>query len=245
MIVDGIGQGDGVHTLITGETDIIIDKETDSFIFCGLDGKVIRWPRRNDTRKKTIISNYYCSGLAMDNDSYLYISNNMKHEVRRWRVGDTIGEGELVAGGHGKGNNLNQVDGPSYIYVDRDHSVYISDVYNRRVMKWMKGATEGIIVADDQDRGDSLTPLISPRGVIIDEFGNVYVVDTANHRVMRWSKDGTQVCIVVGGNKDGSLENQLYNPEDLSFDRKGNLYVVDSWNHRVQRFDINSKSTEN
>jgi hypothetical protein len=52
-----------------------------------------------------------------------------------------------VAGGNGEGNNLNQFNHPSYIFVDEDHSVYVSDLMNHRVMKWMEGAEEGIVVA--------------------------------------------------------------------------------------------------
>ena len=74
----------------------------------------------------------------------LYVSDWMKDEVRRWKIGDK--EGTIVAGGNGKGNNLNQLNVPTYIFVDQDYSVYVSDWFsNHRVMKWMKGAKEGIV----------------------------------------------------------------------------------------------------
>ncbi len=43
--------------------------------------------------------------------------------------------GTIVAGGNGPGHNLNQLYYPSYIFVDEDHSVNVSDSYNHRVMK--------------------------------------------------------------------------------------------------------------
>jgi hypothetical protein len=62
----------------------------------------------------------------------------------------------IVSGGNGQGNHCNQLNDPRYIFVDEDHSVYVSDCGNHRVVKWMKGAKEGIIVAGGQGQGDSL-----------------------------------------------------------------------------------------
>ena len=84
-------------------------------------------------------------GLTMDeNGSQSMLFTMDKHEVRRYRVGDT--EGIVVAGGNGKGDRvlINSLL-PYYVFVDRDHSVYVSDVENHRVMKWEEGAKEGIV----------------------------------------------------------------------------------------------------
>jgi len=57
----------------------------------------------------------------MDNEGSLYISDYKKHEVRRWRPGDM----NVVAGGNGQGNRLDQLDSPTYIFVDDDHRIQI------------------------------------------------------------------------------------------------------------------------
>ena len=108
---------------------------------------------------------------------------------------------------------MNQLDGPTYIFVDQNYSIYISDRTNDRVMKWDKDATEGVVVAGGQDEGNALTQLDWPQG----------------------AKRGT---VIAGGNSWGCEANQLRNPVGLSFDRYGNLYVADHMNHRVQRFSI-------
>lgn len=41
----------------------------------------------------------------MDKNGYLYISNRMKDEVTRWKIGES--NGILVAGGNGRGDCLN------------------------------------------------------------------------------------------------------------------------------------------
>ena len=59
------------------------------------------------------------------------------------------------------------------ILIDEDHSVYVSDEQNDRVMKWMKDAKEGIVVVGGQDRGNGLNQLSSPYEIIVDQLGIV------------------------------------------------------------------------
>ena len=237
LVAGGNGQGNR-NDQLNQPRNVIIDKESDCLIISDWrNSRVIRWPRRNGRSGETIISNIDCWGLTIDNDGYLYVSDYKKHEVRRWKMGDT--NGIVVAGGNGKGNRLNQLNYPTNIFVDQDHSVYLTDFDNHRVMKWMKDAKEGIVVAGGQGYGDGLTQLHSPNGIIVDQLGTVYVADSGNNRVMRWLKGATQGSVIVGGNGRGTQSNQLNSPIDLSFDRQNNLYVVDWGYNRVQKFDIN------
>ncbi|CAF1548944.1 unnamed protein product [Rotaria sp. Silwood1] len=236
VVAGGNGEGNGAHQL-NSPYDVIIDKESDSLIINdGENNKVVRWPRRNGTNGETIISNISCWGLTMDDNGYLYVVDVGKHEVRRYKIGDT--KGTVVAGGNGEGNRLDQLSYPRYVFVDRDHSVYVSDWGNNRVMKWEERAKQGIIVAGGQGRGNSLTQLNEPQGAVVDQLGTVYVADCWNHRIMRWPKGATQGSAIVGGNGEGAQSNQLNYPTGLSFDRHGNLYVADCWNNRVQKFNI-------
>ncbi|CAF4889585.1 unnamed protein product [Rotaria sp. Silwood1] len=236
VVAGGNGEGNGAHQL-NCPLDVIIDKESDCLIISDWQNKrVVRWPRRNGTRGETIISNISCIGLTVDDNGYPYVVDDEKHEVRRYKIGDT--KGTVVAGGNGEGNRLDQLTGPHYVFVDRDHSVYVSDFGNDRVMKWEEGAIQGIVVAGGQGQGNSLTQLDCPQGVVVDQLGTVYVIDDENHRIMRWPKGATQGSVIVGGNAEGAQSNQLSYPIGLSFDRHGNLYVVDWGNHRVQKFNI-------
>ncbi|CAF4937239.1 unnamed protein product, partial [Rotaria socialis] len=238
VVAGGKGQGNGLHQL-SGPTDVLIDKETDSLIICDWGNKrVVRWSRRSGTTQgKILIDNIACWGLAMDEQRYLYVSDIEKHEVRRYQLGEK--NGTLVAGGNSKGDELNQLNSPRYLFVDRDHSVYVSDFYNHRVMKWNKGAKEGIVVAGGQGNGNALTQLYYPNGIFVDALGTLYVADSGNNRVMRWTQgDKKQSTVIVGGNGEGAGANQFNVPIGLSFDRQGNLYVGDYGNSRVQRFSI-------
>ncbi|CAF0950817.1 unnamed protein product [Rotaria sordida] len=236
VVAGGNGRGNENNQLSL-PTDIIIDTNTDSLIICDAENRrVVRWPCRGGTNGETIISNVDCFGLTMDDNGFLYISDDMKNEIRRWRIGDT--HGELVAGGNGKGNGFNQFNRPTYIFIDKDHSLYVSDHINRRVMKWMKGATEGIEVVGGCSLENDPSQLSRPRGIVVDQLGTIYVADFENHRIMCWLKGVKQGNILVGGNGKGRESNQFDGPNGLSFDRQGNLYVVDCDNNRVQRFNI-------
>ncbi|CAF3290044.1 unnamed protein product [Rotaria sp. Silwood2] len=241
VVAGGHGPGNRTDQL-NDPRSVLFDRKTDCLII-GDHGnrRVLRWPRQNGANGEIIISNIDCSRLAMDNDGYLYVSDNSKHEVRRWKIGET--NGTLVAGGNGPGHHLNQLNCPNHIFVDHEHSVYVSDSDNHRVMKWMKDAKEGIIVGGGQGKGTDLTQLSYPRGVIVDHLGTVYVSDYGNHRVVRWFKGATQASIVAGGNEKESQLNQLNHPTGLSFDRQGHLYVSDYHNYRVQKFNIDTNSS--
>ncbi|CAF2793861.1 unnamed protein product [Rotaria sp. Silwood2] len=232
----GNGKGNRANQL-NSPVDVIFDKETDSLIISDqLNLRVLRWSRQNRTNGETIIENIDCSRLAMDDQRFLYVSDYKKHEVRQYRMEEK--NGIVIAGGNGQGDRLNQLNRPSYIFVDQDYSVYVSEWDNHRVTKWMKGAIEGIVVAGGQGKGKALNQLSDPKGVIIDTLGTVYVVDNGNDRVMRWCKEAPQGNVIVGGNGTGKEVNQLKSPTGMSFDRHGNLYVVDYGNQRVQRFSI-------
>ncbi|CAF3546230.1 unnamed protein product, partial [Rotaria sp. Silwood2] len=107
VVADGNGQGCGTHHLYS-PTDVIVDKERDSLIICDRSNRrVVRWPRRNGTSGETIISNIACWGLTIDENGSLYVTDFGKHEVRRYRRGES--QGTVVAGGNGSGNRLDQL----------------------------------------------------------------------------------------------------------------------------------------
>ena len=238
VVAGGNGQGGHIEQL-NRPVNVIIDKESDSLLICDYGNKrVVRWPRQNGTTGETVISNISCWGIAMDSVGSIYVSDVNKHEVRRYKKGDT--EGVVVAGGNGRGKHFDQLNGPYYIFVDQDRSIYVSDCNNHRVMKWKEGAKKGVMVAGDTDYGKGLTELSGPYGIVVDQLGTIYIADCNNNRVMRWLKGATHGSAIAGGNGSGRKPNQLDSPCALTFDQQNNLYVVDTNNHRVQKFNLDS-----
>ncbi|CAF1525479.1 unnamed protein product, partial [Rotaria sordida] len=202
VIAGGNGQGSGAHQL-DRPTDVIVEKDTDSLIICDSreNGKVVRWLRQNGKNGTMIISNINCVGLAMDENRSLYVSDAKKEEVKRFRTGES--SGSVVAGGNGQADRLNQLYGPTFMFVDQNRTVYVSDSGNHRIMKWIDGAREGIVVAGGQGRGNGLQQLVGPQAVAIDQMDTVYVVDAGNNRIMRWPKGASQGTVIIG--QEGQL----------------------------------------
>ncbi|CAF1105354.1 unnamed protein product [Adineta ricciae] len=193
---------------------------------------------KNNKSFKTIINDIVCSGIAVDEDGFLYISDSEYHEVKRY---SPTGRSHsiTVAGGHGQGSRPNQLNHPTYLFIGLDKSIYVSDSWNNRVVKWKKGAKEGIVVAGGNGKGKNLNQLDCPAGIAVDSFGTVYVADHWNHRVMRWQKSTSQGDLIIGNPfRSGDGPKQLNSPEGLVFDDGGALYIADSYNHRIQKYDI-------
>jgi len=240
IVAGGNGSGNKIDRL-NRPIDVIVDENNKSLIICDRGNKrVVRWSLENQQDKQILIRNINCWGLMMNENGDLFVSDFEKHEVKRWRKGEK--NGTIVVGGKGKGDKLNQLNQPTFIFIDRQETIYVSDCSNHRVMKWIKGAKEGIVVAGGgQSKGSSLKQLSCPEGLIVDEDGDVYVADGWNHRITCWSPGSQEGRVVAGGKDEGQDLNQFNYPRGLSFDVENNLYVVDYFNNRIQRFSVDKK----
>lgn len=242
-VVAGCGDQSKRTERLRNPKDVIFDKATNSFIIADEGNRrVIRWPRDENSKVEVLISRIKPSDLVMDNNGYLYVCDIEKHEVKRWKIGET--EGTVVAGGKGQGAYLCRLNHPTCIFVDKDQSVYVSDWGNHRVVKWEKDAKEGILIASGDYFSRDPMSLHDPFGLFVDDFGTVYVADWKRHRVVRWHKGDPNATVVVGEDEDGTEPNRFCHPMDIAFDREGNLYVSDFSNHRVQKFNILSNDSE-
>ena len=83
QIVAGGNEFGSQNDQLNVPTNVIIDQQTDSLIICDWGNRrVVRWPRRNGQTGEVLISNIHCWDLKMDNDGYLYVSDEEKHEIR-------------------------------------------------------------------------------------------------------------------------------------------------------------------
>ncbi|CAF4241529.1 unnamed protein product [Rotaria magnacalcarata] len=230
VVAGGKGKGYGLNQL-NSPTDVLIDKETNSLIICNYGSRqVVRWLRRAGTKRgEILIGDIACWGLAIDDHRNLYVSDIDNDIVLRYSLED-IKNGTVVAGRNGPSNDLRSLCNPTYLCVDQQQAVYVSDTENNRVMKWNKDAQEGVCIAGDELEGSSPNQLSHPGGIFVDTLGTLYVADTQNGRIMRWPQNKPQGTTIVGNG------DPLHSPIGLSFDQDGNLYVTHS--QGVQRFDI-------
>ena len=234
-LVAGSGKAGKALDQLNLPTDVIMDQSTQSLLICDSGNeRVVRWSKSGGHRGNLFLYNIGCYGLTMDDRGFLYVTIILEFSVRLFKYGDP--QGTVVAGGNGQGDRLDQLNNGLFVFVDRDHSVYVSDQVNSRVVKWLEGAKEGTVVAGGNGNGNHLKQLRYPAGVVVDGMGTVYVADTRNHRVVRWPQNATEGDVVVGGIGFGDSCNQLNQALGVCFDIHGHLFVVDSENNRVQKY---------
>ncbi|CAF1339564.1 unnamed protein product [Rotaria sordida] len=147
-------------------------------------------------------------------------------------MGDT--NGQVVAGGNGQGNRLDQLNYPSDVLIDKEtDSLIICEQANRRVVRWSRhsGTTQGEILIDN----------ISCWGLAMDDQRYLYISDVGKHEVRRYQIGDKNGTIVAGGNGNGAGLNQLNTPNYIFVDQQQTVYVSDWNNHRVMKWNKGAK----
>ncbi|CAF1496501.1 unnamed protein product, partial [Rotaria magnacalcarata] len=117
-------------------------------------------------------------GLFVDDNQTVVIADYHNHRIMQWKNGDTT-NGQVVAGGNGVGNGLNQLYYPTDVLIDKEtDSLIICDRRNGRVVRWSRRSdiTQGEILIND----------IECWGLAMDEQRYLYVADTGKHEVRRY-----------------------------------------------------------
>ena len=181
------------------------------------------------------------SGIAIDRERgkiYLADTAHTKSETHNVKIFNL--EGELVGTvGRGKGSGPGEFLFPTYVSVDAQGNLYVTDTLNSRVQLFDSG---GNYVRNFGERGTSWGMFDKPKGVATDSFGNVYVVDSGWSNVQIFNPKG-QVLLFFGGR--GPIPGMLKNPTAIAIDKQNRIYVADYLNHRVEMYRlVNTTSTD-
>ena len=169
----------------------------------------------------------YPNGIYVDdNHQRIYIVDCGNNRIIEWNCNLKIVQ--IVAGGNGEGNRMNQLNYPTDVIVDkRNDSLIIADRENRRVVRWsLLNDTNGETIISD----------IDCFGLTMSSSGDLYVSDSNQHEVRRWRTGETDGTIVAGGNGKGNRLNQLDYPTYLFVGEDHSVYVSDTDNHRVMKW---------
>ena len=149
-----------------------------------------------------------------------------------------------IAGGQGKGSQLNQLYYPTGIALDPSGDLFVSDMYNHRIQRWKPGATVGITAAGGNGFGYGASQLEEPGKIDIDSQGNLFIADTGNNRIKKWEYGGLKGFTVAGGNGMGNELNQLNKPFGIAVDNDGAIYISELGNHRVTKWSAGASKGE-
>jgi hypothetical protein len=137
------------------------------------------------------------TGLALDSQGRLYISDTLNHRVRQVDfTANTIitvaGTGEAGFSGDGGPGTLARINNPRDIEIGPDGRLYIADELNHRVRAVDMGTGFITTVAGNGTAGFSgdggaavNAALNRPQGLDFDSQGRLYIVDTFNNRIRR------------------------------------------------------------
>jgi len=167
------------------------------------------------------------AGIYVDDQQQtIYVADYGNHRIIKWNFSER--NGEVVAGGNGEGNRIDQLNRPINVILDRNKkSLIICDYGNERVVRWS---------LENQNDRQILIEDISCDGLMMNNKGDLFVSDYARNEVKRWKKDEKQGTIVAGGNGKGDKLNQLNDPGPIFVDREDSIYVSDRANHRVMKW---------
>ena len=147
--------------------------------------------------------------------------------MKKWKQ-----NGITVAGGNGQGDQLNQLDHPTRLYMDEDGDdliMYIVDTDSTRVMEWKSNAISGRIIAGGNGRGNQTNQIWSPISVIIDRnTDSIITCDYRNRRVMRWSRQNST---------NGEILMSNISCLGLAVDNAGYIYVSDLKSREILQWE--------
>jgi sugar lactone lactonase YvrE len=170
-------------------------------------------------------------GLYLDEDQTIYIADSWNHRIVKWKCDAT--SGQVVAGGNGGGNRLDQLNAPIDVIVDKQtDSLVICDFMNSRVMRWSRR---------NDTSGEPIISDIKCWGLTMDDQRFLYVTGWTTGEVRRYRLGETSSgTVVAGGNGEGDRLNQLNCPAFIFVDRNYSMHVADYKNHRIMKWVKNA-----
>ncbi len=173
-------------------------------------------------------------GIAIDRERRrLYVADSSHTLSKEQTVKIFSFDGKLIGklGGQ-KGDGPGYFNVPTYVWVDNNGDVYVTDTMNCRVQAF---SPDGKYLRSYGERGDAYGQFSRPKGVALDSFHNVYVVDSGWSNVQIFNPQG-QVLLFFGGR--GPLPGMLKNATAVAIDKGNHIYVGDYLNHRVEEYQL-------
>ncbi|CAF1218522.1 unnamed protein product [Adineta steineri] len=138
-----------------------------------------------------------------------------------------------VAGGNGRGQELNQLYRPARICIDKQNNIFVNDHWNHRIIEWKRNAKEGQIIIGRNEEGNPMDQLTYPTDVIVDQQNHLVIIaDFKNSRVIQWSNQKQQILI----DNIGCF--------GLAMDKYGFLYVCNLEKNEVRRWKMGEYNNE-
>lgn len=164
------------------------------------------------------------AGIAIKSNGDKVIADALADKVFIFGRDDTF-KGELSVADFKETFNR-----PTYIAVDTQDNVYVTDTMNFTVRVF---DVTGKYVRSQGQIGDVPGSFARPKGVALDSDRNLYVVDSIFGVFQIFNQKG-QLLLYVG--QEGVRPGEMTLPSGIFIDRNDRIYVSDTFNHRIQIF---------
>lgn len=189
------------------------------------------------------------SGIALDNDGNLYITEELNHRVSKFTT-----DGEFISCWGSQGSSMDQFDHPWGITIDNNNNIYVADWKNHRIQKF---TGTGEYISTIGTPGNSSGELNMPSDVAVDKDGDIYVTDWWNSKLEVYDKDGHHITTFFGDAENLSkwaaealavnpdikalydkankaLIKYFFRPTAVEVDEDNRIWVVDGMRWRIQ-----------
>ena len=248
--LEGGDNAGGSLNRLNGPHAIYVDKDKNIYIADTHNHRVVKWA--NGANEGVVVAGAGGYGEANnqlkaprgiyvdEENNFMYISDSDNHRVLKWEIGAS--EGVIVAGGNGRGSDLDQLEYPNNLALDENGHLVIADSNAHRIVRWVIGETEGVVIAgiSGEAWNDNLMSVSNPHDFAFDSKGNLYVPDFYRHVIKKYKPGNLTPEIIFGKlNQSGTSTERLDNPFSIYFDENDNLFISDVRNHRIIKKTLN------
>ncbi len=192
-------------------------------------------------------------GLGVDGTGNIFIVDQFNRRIRRV---DSNGQISTIAGsesviGDGMQAIKANLNFPTFVALDSNDNLFISDTGNLRVRKVDTLTNTITTIAGNGSGGFSGDGGLATQaqlgflfsGVALDSNGNLFIMDTDNVRIRRVDSSGIISTFAGSGEANFSGDGGLATacgmafPRNIAIDQKGNVFIADLFNNRVRRID--------
>jgi sugar lactone lactonase YvrE len=193
-------------------------------------------------------------GVTVDASGNLYIADTSNERVRYVSASGIIttiaGTGTVGFSGDGSPATAATLDDPVAVAPDASGAVYVADMANGRVRRFVVGGNMATFAGTAISVGDggpsTQARLDNPMSAAVDSSGNLYIADGSANRVRKVTPSGTITTVAGNGeaayggdNGPGPLA-ALNDPDAVAVDSAGNVYIADYSNSRIRRVDAST-----
>ena len=171
-------------------------------------------------------------GVAIDTENrQLYVVDTQADQVVVYDA-DTMKEKRRIGTG-GKKHELTTPGDfslPSFVALDKDNNVYVTDTMNYRVEIF---DADGNFISQFGKHCDGPGCFAHPKGIAVDSDGHIWVADPMLDLLQAFDKDG-QLLGMVGGH--GSQLGQFSSLDGVYIDKNNRIFTSEQYPGRVQMF---------